>query len=179
MKRLILICTAILLNLGAQAQEHNFLAEDGKLFWQKVYEYNVTADDLASALHISGKVVEVSILGDIITCVIPCTPFPIKESGFSRGMVPMYISLNDFCAFVKIQMKPGRYRVTVSDIVLVANQDTSLSTTGERLDIETYAIKRGELANSVGKTFSPILGSWLDSVFDYGRMNQTVGGDDW
>lgn len=179
MKRIIIIFVALLANLIAQAQEHNFIASEGRLFWQKVYEYNVTVDELASSLHIGGKVVDVSILGDIITCVIPNTPFALKEAGLSRGMVPMYISLNDFTAFVKIQIKEGRYRVTVSDIMLIANQNTSLSNTGERMDIETYAVKRGELSNAVSKTFAPILGVWLDQTFDFNKLNTSVGGDDW
>ena len=157
-------------------QDINLKIENESLLWQKVYNGDYTFDEMLSNLQNCGKFSDIAAANGVISCYMPATAFDIQGAGFKRGGVPMYLALNDFTAFIRIQIKDGRYRVTVSDIVLIANQDTSLGKMGEKISIETYAIKRGELSQQAYKYIEPILTNQLDKIFNF---STSVLSDNW
>ena len=176
MKRLaLLLC--VLLSVSAAAQT-DFKVVEGNLIWQKVYTSTSTLEDIANSLQNSGAVADISVADGLITCRIPDTPIDYKSAGFSRGTLPGYIVLNDLAAFATIQVKEGRYRVTVENFMLISNMDTSLGRSGEKIELGYYAIRNGELTRQVSKTIEPIIGRQLDSIFSL-KEKKSLYDDNW
>lgn len=163
MKKALLTLFCILTATIVYSQD--FAAAEGKLIWQKVYECNMSYDEIYEALFNSGAVSDIGMANGVITCRIPNTSIDIKGAGYSRGNVPMYMVLNDITAFVTVQCKEDRYRVTIERMELISNTDTSLGKAGERIGIETYAIKRGELSKQLHNVIAPILGRQFNNIF--------------
>ena len=176
MKRLVLLLCAII-SLSANAQT-DFKVVGNKLIWQKVYTSAMTYTDIVNSLQNSGLVTDINFADDVITCKIPETPIDYKNAGYSRGVTPGYIILNDLTAFATIQIKEGRYRVTVENFMLISNMDTALGKAGEKTDIEFYAVKNGELSRQVAKTIDPIIGRQLDMLFSL-KEKEALSNDNW
>lgn len=177
MKKTLFVLICITISIAAQAQS-NFAIADGKLVWQKVYETDKNLEEIADALFNTGKLQDIGIANERITCkIIPCK-IDISGAGFSRGTVPMYLVLNDFTAFVAIQAKEGRYRVTLERMDLIGNTNAGLSTVGDVTELDFYAIKKGELTKAVTRYMEPIIGRQLDILFSL-TESSILDNDNW
>lgn len=154
----------------------NLKVQEDEIVWQKVYHKKLSAETIISHLQNSGKVADIAFCDDIISCNLIFTPFDYAAAGFKRSNIPMYLGLYDFSAFIRVQVKSDRYRVTVSNIVMVQNQDTSLGEMGEKEKIETFAIKRGELSGQAIKFIDPVLTVQFDKIFNF---ESQVLDEDW
>ncbi len=143
----------------------NLKVEQNSLVWQKIYYESRTQSDITRLLLTSGKVANIKTIDEVIVCEIPQIKFDYESAGFKRGNTPIYLIGNDFTAFVQIQIKEDRYRVTVSDIVLITNITTPLGRVGETDIIETYAVRNGSLTKSAIKYIEPILNEQFDRIF--------------
>lgn len=177
MKRSILLAAMTLLTFIAGAQT-DFKVTDNGLVWQKVYQSDLSSEDIMNKLYNSGSVSDIGSAEGIITCRIPLTPIDFEGAGFSRGSIPMYLILNDMTAFATIQIKDGRYRVTVENMYLVSNMATALGAAGERTNLAFFAIKRGQPSKQLQKYIEPIIGRQLDNIFSL-KKDAILTDDNW
>lgn len=176
MKRLLIIILLLAKCIAASAQT-NFKVSDNSLVWQKVYNSELSAEGIMNALYNSGAVADIGLADGVITCQIPATPIDFEGAGFSRGAIPMYIPLNDLAAFATIQIKDGRYRVTVDNLYLISNMDTALGRAGEKTSLSFYGVKNGQPSRQLYKYIDPIIGRQLDLVFSLKKKDILT--DDW
>lgn len=144
MKRfLTLICILICSSAQAQKTPKNFLiTDDGSVIWQKVYDTDCNLESLFTNVVNSGRLSDVITLNGMITAQLHNGNVNFKALGYSRGQVPMYIGTGNFSAFVTIQSKEGRYRVTFQDIIVTINRNIGLGERGEETHIEEYVLNK-------------------------------------
>lgn len=171
MKRLVILSLLLTFCFAMTAQTHNFYSESYSIYWQKVYEADA---DIISLLTSSGKFDNINEADGIVSTRL--IPRKIDLNGRQPGSVPMYLSLSNMTAFVRIQQKEGRYRVTVDQIVFISNTTTGLSQQGEQTTLETYALKRdGSIKPMFFNSAAAILDEMLTSLFS---QSEDLG-DNW
>lgn len=100
----------------------------------------------------------------VITCSVKQSPVDFKSMGYSRGSVPIYVSTYDFTGFASVQVKDGRYRVTVENIVMICNTE-GLSKVGDETTLETWAVRNGKLTGGFSKIPSDVYNRFLTEKF--------------
>ena len=168
MKKFTLLLLSFIATFAAQAQ-NTLIIDNGNLIWQKIYYTSRTQSDIITSLRTSGKVANIDITDEVIVCNIPSTKFDYEAAGFKRGSTPMYLLGNDFTAFVRIQIKEDRYRVTVSDILLTTSIETPISKIGETTEIEFYAVKNELLTKEYVEKINK---EKFDELLSNGKINQ-------
>lgn len=135
------ICIALFALIGfllaAQTTEdYHFYVEDGRIFWRQVFESPADSTTLLDHLIGSGNFVDVAEVSSGISFTITPRKIDTRAGGFKAGSVAMYVANYTMTAHGLLEMKEGRYRVTVDRIVFQSGPDTTL---------ETYALnRRGE-----------------------------------
>lgn len=161
MKKLVLLLLLLASVSILHAQSYNFNSEDNKAYWQMVYESDV---DIVSLLTNSGKFDQINNVNGTISSRL--VPQQVDLNGRRRGEVPMYLTLSNITAFVRIQQKEGRYRVTVDQINFIGNTTAGLSQQGEQTSLETYALKRdGTFKPMFLNSAAPILDEMFTALF--------------
>ena len=162
---LTILLASLCYSLGAQV--NNFSVSDSnQLFWQKVYESEMTYDDIHNELLNGGYFTDILNNDGIITCRMPRTTVDVKALGYDRGSIPIYVSITDISGFVTIQVKDGRYRVTVDNIILTYN-DSAVSDIGESNPIETWATNKNALRKGFAGKPSVIYNTIFTDLFSF------------
>ena len=173
---------AILLAFAATvwAQDGSRFSTDGaSVVWQQVYQTSLDSAFVVDGLLGSGLFDNVILTKDGFTCRIIPHEVDYRGAGMKRGLVSMYLLGGEMEGRAVVQIREGRYRVTVDGIVFTTTLETPLSKTGERTKLELYALNsRGEFrSNFWGKGASPVLDYDLFTTFELkGREDQD---DDW
>ena len=112
------------------------------------------------------------------TCRIIPHEVDYRGAGMKRGLVSMYLLGGEMEGRAVVQIREGRYRVTVDGIVFTTTLETPLSKAGERTKLEMYALNsRGEFrSNFWGKGASPVLDYDLLSTFGIKSLEED---EDW
>lgn len=127
------------------SQEENtcFKTVDGFVIWQKVYNTELSFDQLISKIKDSGfydkyDIEDGKIQGEL-------KPFDInyKAAGGNYMTTSIYISRNQFSGFVLIEYQPGKYRVTFKRIVLTQTTDDPFSRKGDKETLDFFIAKKG------------------------------------
>lgn len=160
----LLTIVALMLSATAFAQVENFSVADGKVYWQRVYETDMTHEEIMDVIVNSGTFSDI-LDGDVITFRVVRGKIDFKALGFSRGSVPMYAAANDVSCFVTLQIKDGKYRVTADNIILTENVSGGLFKEGTENPLEVYAVKRGELSNNFIKAPSKLFNGFFSTLF--------------
>lgn len=168
--------TSFLAVTSLYAQSNNFDVSDGNLYWQKVYNVELSHDDLLNIIVNNGNFVDIND-GDVITFRLVRGNLNVEDYGYKRMSVPMYVVNYDVSCFVTIQQKDDRYRVTVDNITLVRSITTRMGKEGEEEPIETWAIKRGRLSDGFSKEPSIIYNGYFSNLFLF--QKKTYLGDEW
>ena len=135
------ICLALFaligLLLAAQTTEdYHFYAEDGRIFWRQVFESPADSTTLLDHLFGSGNFANITEVSNGVSFAIAPRKIDTRAGGYKAGSVAMYVANYTMTAHGLLEMKEGRYRVTVDRIVFQSEPDTTL---------ETYALnRRGE-----------------------------------
>jgi hypothetical protein len=91
-----------------------------------------------------------------------------RGAGMKRGLTSMYLLDGELEGRAVVQIREGRYRVTVDEMVFTGKISSPLSKPGERTKLELYALNgSGRFrSNFWNKGSSPVLDYDLFSMFD-------------
>jgi hypothetical protein len=174
MKTILLIVTIICFKSYSQNLEFkNFKLEEGKLLWQKVYETELSHDEILKSFKTSGIVKNTETFKNSVTGTIENLDLDFKGFGKTEMNTAMYISRSYFKSFVLIELKEGRYRITLKEMKLIQKYsvgtpgDLFSSETGDISELKTFAVKNNntDFRNSFKKAPSGILNFTFDKVF--------------
>lgn len=171
MKKILFVMVLLFAQVAMFAQTNNFYVENGKIYWQRVYEQDV---DIEAMLINSGKFIDISTANNIISATLK--PGKVDTKGRSVMDTPIYIRDGHVTGFVRIQQKEGKYRVTVDQIIFIDMVDSPLGQQGEETALEVYAVKRdGSIRPYFLNTASSIINEAFIDLF----MPAADLGDDW
>ena len=143
MKRIILNAIILLVSFSTYAQEktkYNFFTQDGDVVWQKVFQTELDASAVFSAIKTSGTLTDITETGSVLVGNLIERKAEYSSLGYSRGSVPIFAN-HLLGGFAKIEMREGRYRVTVNKMYRI--DDTSPAK--DRTDFTFYVNKKGGL----------------------------------
>jgi hypothetical protein len=179
MKRIIVLCVVFTLCCAAYGQddvyyqpektqktlEHHFKIVDGKVIWQKVFDYNDT-------INVRDLFIEKNILTDVAETnqkmigKLKPLKFDYKSAGFKLMSTPIYILSSDLTGNVSVETKEGKYRITIDNFILTSNMDGGFIKKGEESNYEFYALnKNKEFRNTTLKFDFFILEPQLNKLF--------------
>jgi hypothetical protein len=149
MKKLILFFLIIpFISLGQEVLSP-FKIEQGKLQWQKVYNSDLSVDQILSNASAKGVLHQVVKNENGFTANIQDLVLDYRALGISEWVMEIYISRSSLNAGVLIEVKDGRYRVTITNMILVQRYTDPLTKQGEKTPIEVFtgskSIKKGFL----------------------------------
>lgn len=181
MKRIILLLifsTAFVINAFSQESVNNFHIEENSIIWQRVFEKSLNFEQLYTLVNDSGQFELLKKEENKITGELKQIDADFKRAGFTEMGIPMYIPRSSYSAFVIIDFKDGKYRVTIKKIVLTQKYDDPLSKQGEKTNLESFGLKRGksEFTASFIKSPAQILDYTLTQKFDF---KETGEKDNW
>ncbi len=130
----------VFFSLVGYAQEtYNFSIKDGDIVWQKVYPTTLNTRAIFDAIKTSGNLCDITETEQVLTGNLVERVAEYSSLGYSRGNVPIFVN-QLLGGFVKVEVRDGRYRVTVSKLYRI--DDTT--TKKERVDFTFYVKKNGE-----------------------------------
>ena len=179
MRRFAFIAILLAFAATAWAQDGSRFSTDGAtVTWQQVYQTPLDSADVVDGLLGSGKFDNVILTKDGFTCRIIPHEVDYRGAGMKRGLVSMYLLGGEMEGRAVVQIREGRYRVTVDGIVFTTTLETPLSKAGERTKLEMYALNsRGKFrSNFWGKGASPVLDYDLLSTFGIKSLEED---EDW
>lgn len=99
-------------NLG-----YNFIVDDDKdLVWQKVFFDDASVEDIVSMLSTNTYFSNIQVASDVISCNVEIPKPKYEAVGFKPSNIHLNARNAPIKGTVRIQFRPGRYRVTVSNI---------------------------------------------------------------
>lgn len=161
----------------SQETEDYFSVYENKIVWQKIFDTDLSFDQLLSFVKESGilenpELSENKILGKT-SLINP----DYKALGYGEMSVPMYIARNFVHGFVLIEYKDMRYRVTVKNIFLTQKYEDAISDDGQKTEIEIFAVDRkGGIKKQFKKKPSEILDYTFTKAFTFIETEQN---DEW
>lgn len=163
------------------AQEDSRFSTDGKsVTWQNVYQTQLDSAGVVNGLLSSGHFDGVIPTKDGFTCRVIPHEADYRGAGLKRGLVVMYISTSELEGRAVVQIREGRYRVTVDEIVFTTNitGGGGVFQQGERTALERYALNSGGDFRRAfwNKGASPVLDYDLYSLFEIREPDQD---DEW
>ena len=162
---------AILLAIPAilLAQDESRFSTDGaSVIWQNVYQTQLDSASVVDGLIASGHFDGIILTRDGFTCRIIPHEVDYRGAGMKRGLTSMYLLDGELEGRAVVQIREGRYRVTVDEMVFTGKISSPLSKPGERTKLELYALNgSGRFrSNFWNKGSSPVLDYDLFSMFD-------------
>lgn len=173
MNRLLALMISGLLGLCAAAQtpeDFHFSVKDSYVTWQLVYDESLDADAVLGYLLGSGNFADVTAIADGFSFTITPQMADWRSSEIPRAHVPIYILNYQMTAHGLLQIRDGRYRVTVDHVVF---QDEP------GVPLETYAINKKSEFRSVFSAPSSNAAAVLDHSFTKMFTFQENQDEDW
>ena len=144
----------------------NFKIDNGSVIWQKIYKTNYSKEEIINHFKKSGFIKNLELSEDLLTGEIKNIEADYAGAGYRKMSTPMVLLSENISAFVSIQFKETRYRVTVKQIKFATMLETTLSKIGETIPIERYALRKkntifkndflGDPCNILDYTFNKI-----------------------
>lgn len=179
MKRFISFVLAIVAGITTWAQrpeDLNFVTDGSSVKWQRVYmaqdscSVGIFLQNIHARRNCRNVLTEVP---GVISFDLAFEPVVVaKDLGYSRNDLPAYITAGKYSAYVTIQLKPDRYRVTVENIWM------DLPGFGNTR-LEVFAIKRGEFQRKFAPGAAEIIDGYLGLEFDNLDILKLDLDDDW
>ena len=169
MRRFVLSVILLAFSAALFAQDGSRFSTDGaSVTWQQVYQTPLDSAGVADGLIASGHFDNVVVTKDGFSCRIVPHMADYMGAGVKRGLAAMYIVSADMEGRAIVQIREGRYRVTVDEIVFTTNISGGIFTPGTRTKLETYALNgSGQFRkNFWSKGASPIIDYDLFSLFE-------------
>jgi hypothetical protein len=163
------------------AQKDNFIAKNNKVSWQKIYETNYSPEQILAKLKTVSYFYDISNNDNTITLKFKDLKVKYRDMGYSPGNMSMYIGNGVFIGGVTIDLKEGKYRVTVNNIMYDFSylSIATMSDVQTRNNLEEVALKRGsnEFKNGFLKRDSEVLNYTFNDIFDISKYTKTD--DNW
>ena len=169
MKRFALFAILLAFSATLFAQDGSRFSTDGaSVTWQQVFQTPLDSAGVAGGLIASGHFDNVVVTKDGFTCRIVPHMADYMGAGVKRGLVSMYLVSADMEGRAVVQIREGRYRVTVDEIVFTTNISGGIFTPGTRTKLETYALNgSGQFRRNFWNAgSSPIIDYDLFSLFE-------------
>ena len=126
---------------GAQEKDaYNFSTKEGDVIWQKVYSTTLTKDEVFNAIKTSGNLTDITEADQVLSGNLVERVAEYSSLGYKRGSVPIFVN-HLLGGYVKVEMRDGRYRVTVSKMYRIDDSTPRR----ERTDFTFYVNRKGEL----------------------------------
>ena len=174
MNRFLFLICLFIGSLGfASAQEKDayyFSTQDGDVIWQKVYPTNLSTKEVFDAIKTSGNLFDITETDQVLTGNLVERVAEYSSLGYKRGNVPIFVN-HLLGGFVKVEMRDGRYRVTVSKMYRI--DDTTPAR--ERTDFTFYVNRKGEL-RFFPETARIIFDANFNKMFE---IKDTADEEDW
>lgn len=166
MKAILFIIYSTFLISFSVSETSNFEIDEKKVIWQKVYASELTKEELIKKITSSGNFNDIKKSEESLTATINELSLDYEGYGSSEMSTPMYIARSYVKAFVLIEFKEKRYRVTIKNIKFVQKYDDGLSEVGETSDLELYALRKRntEFKKSFLKKPSKIMNYTFESI---------------
>jgi len=169
MKKIALFAIVLAIPAILLAQDESRFSTDGaSVMWQNVYQTQLDSAAVVDGLIASGHFDGIILTRDGFTCRIIPHEVDYRGAGMKRGLTSMYLLDGELEGRAVVQIREGRYRVTVDEMVFTGKISSPLSKPGERTKLELYALNgSGRFrSNFWNKGSSPVLDYDLFSMFD-------------
>lgn len=182
MRTILLIVTIICFKSYSQNLEfENFKLEDGKLIWQKVYETELSHDEILKSFKTSGIIKDIETFKNSLAGTIDNLDLDYKGFGKTEMNTAMYIARSFLKCYVLIELKDGRYRITLKEMKLIQKYsvgtpgDLLSSETGDISELKTFAVKNNnaDFRKSFKKAPSGILNFTFDKNFEIKKKKKS------
>lgn len=144
----------------------NFVVAQEKLIWRKVFDGSVSIKDYEKFLKLGANLDNIEVSENDSLIIGRLRRKRLDFTGFKDGLlitdVPVYLNQNDVVADVKIEVKENKYRVTVSEIKLVAQKSSVLWQQNEVDNLDLYYFKLFSKKKYVSETFI----TYSEPIFD-------------
>ncbi len=102
--------------LGQEPSDYHFIIDEsaGSVIWQRVYDGECDVAEVAQAL-LAAPAFNINSFDDSVACDYRFEDLAYKSLGYTWGGRSIFVR-HPQVAHVVVQVKPGRYRVTVSNI---------------------------------------------------------------
>lgn len=144
MKKLFLLFISVLgfsITSNSQVELGNFKIDGtATLYWTKVFDCD-SSINIINYFEKSGIIDTPTKTDSTISGRIFPIEADFKGAGYSEMTTPMYVARKTITAFVLIEVRPGRYKVTLRDITLTQKYADGLSAQGEITMLSTFAVK--------------------------------------
>ena len=161
----------IIFILSFPTSSQNFFVEGRGVKWQKVFKSELSLEEIASAVQREKLFISKTQADSVFIGVLAGVSANVGGAGYSVAMVPVYVSSFYFNASFTIEMRPGRYRVTVEGFGLTNKENEY-----QHENFNFYATKNGMLKKSFTKKAAAVYDFTLSELFDFKRL---PGGSDW
>ena len=168
MKKSILLILLICFKSFSQDLEfENFKNENEIFTWQKVYESELTKENIVKYFKNSGLIKDFEFSENTITGNIENIDLDFKGFGKTEMNTAMYISRSYLKSFILIELKENKYRVSLKEIKLIQKYNDGLTEEGVISELKDYAIKNNnsDFRNIFKKNSSGILNFTFDKLF--------------
>nr|WP_321452576.1 hypothetical protein [uncultured Carboxylicivirga sp.] len=182
MKRYFLVTVCMVIGALAYSQESgsyfNFRIENNRVLWQKVFETADNYTQLVSKIKDSGLLANIEEDNYKLRGELKCVDIQPLQYGLMDLSTPEYLDKNFVRGFVIIEFKPGKYRITIKNLMLVEKRVDSLSHVGATKLIEREVYKSGkiELNNQFKKHTSKQVSDTFLRYFDISLIKED---DNW
>ena len=180
MRKIALFAILLAFSAISWAQNESRFSTDGSsVVWQNVYQTQLDSAGVVDGLLASGHFDGVILSKDGFTCRVVPHEVDYRGAGMKRGLTSMYLLGGELEARAVVQIREGRYRVTVDEMVFTTTLETPLSKRGERTKLELYVLTGGGAfrSNFWNKGSAPVLDYDLLSLFEVKAAE--AQDDDW
>ena len=128
-----------IIGIAQEKDAYNFSIKEGDVIWQKVYSTTLTRDEVFNVIKTNGALTDIMETDQVLTGNLVERVAEYTSLGYKRGAVPIFLN-HLLGGFVKVEMRDGRYRVTVSKMYRIDDSTPRR----ERTDFTFYVNKKGE-----------------------------------
>lgn len=179
MKNLFVILSIIILSFSAYSQESEIYLKNvnGEVTWQKVFENDIQKSIIQKYFQNSGLLKDIVLTDNGLTGELRLFEPDYRGVGYTVFKTPNLILNYYYSAFVSIQFKESRYRVTINKITLTKKTDDSSGCQGSLLFLNTYAVNnKGAFGKLFIKNVIPMYDIIFIKMFDVKNIKSD---DDW
>ncbi len=182
---LILITITYLTSYAQDAKQANFILENGKVYYQKVFEVpgeniDEITQDIESLFRSNANI---NFIENSFDFYVRNLSINYKDYGYSGVDVPAYIINSAFSSVGTIQVKEGRYRVTLYNITWTSDTEISYGAVTSKFNNETIegTIVKNNKPEFRGsqETSINILSANFDELFNLKNISTVLTNDNW